>query len=269
MRDTESQNSDKINPLNTSSGWNERYLSDQGLAVPGTFTHSDYGNQQFYRVKFRAIDRCLKRIDSDLLGKTIVDVAGGSGQFVDFFLRRGAREVLVTDFSKVALQHVRQRYKNVRNVTTMLFDMKSIDHTWHDHYDFAFVMEAVFLLVTDNHFAQAIRNLSAALKHGGYLIISDLFPTQTIQQNAYVIRRSRSEFEEVMAKNGLTTVGYVPQTFLFNRRVFGRFQYAVEKTVGPLLYWSDVFATSVGWRPPPNSPSDVKYLIAKRVVDSL
>jgi len=164
MSDSESKKSDKPHPHNTSSGWNERYLSNRGLAVPGTFTHSENGNRQFYKVKFRAIDRCLKLINEDLSGKTIIDVAGGSGQFVDFFLRKEVGAVMVTDFSEMALREVSQRYKDVKNVSTTLFDMKDADRTWHDQYDFAFVMEAVFLLVSDNDFARAIRNLSTALK---------------------------------------------------------------------------------------------------------
>src|SRR5688572_5336544 len=85
-------------PFNTGAGWDERYASAAGLGVPGTFTHSNAGNRQFYRTKFHAVDRCLDRTGG-LWGKTVFDAAGGSGQFVDYFLGKGARHVAVADFS--------------------------------------------------------------------------------------------------------------------------------------------------------------------------
>lgn len=255
--------------LTTQKGWNDRYLSSSGLEAPGTFTHSDKGNRYFYLSKFRALDRCLKAMSIHLYGKTILDAAGGSGQFINYFLKRGVDHILVTDFAQTALDIVDQRYKEEPRVSTQLFDLKSENYYWTDSYDFTFVMEAIFLLATDDDLARSIENLASALKADGYLIISDVFPRRTIQQNAYVVRRSKAHFEHLLSRNGLFVVTYVPQTFVFNRRLFGRFQHILEKVAGRSLYWLDQLAINLGIGPPVDSPADVKYLIAKKSRKSL
>lgn len=257
-------NSDSTNTYSTQKDWDGRYLSNRGLGVPGTFTHSDKGNRYFYRSKFKALDRCLKAINVHLCGKTVLDAAGGSGQFIDYFLKRGASHILVADFAQKALDIVNQHHKKEPRVSTLLFDLKDKNQHWGNRYDFVFAMEVIFLLKKNVDLAQAIKNLASALKVGGYLIISDVFPPQTIQENTYVVRRSKAHFECLLAQNELSVIRYIPQTFVFNRHIFGRFQHIVEKIAGPFLYWFDQIAIELSWRPPADSLADVRYLIAKK-----
>jgi 2-polyprenyl-3-methyl-5-hydroxy-6-metoxy-1,4-benzoquinol methylase len=225
--------------------------------------HSDNGNLQYYRSQVKALDRCLEKVQTGLQGKAVLDAAGGSGQFTDYFLKRGASRIVVADFAQKALDKVERSYGNDQRVNTLLFDLKAKNHRWQERFDFIFVLGAIFLLTTDDDLAQAINNLVSALKPGGHLIISDVFPPRTIQQNSYVIFRAKTRFEHLLAQSGLSVVTYVPQTFVFNRHLFGRFQYITEQA-GPLLYWFDRLAMKLGLRPPAGSTADMKYLIATR-----
>lgn len=249
--------------LTTRMSWESRYQSDRGLGVPGTFTHTHRGNIQFYRVKFKRLDSCLRRHGMTLEGKTVLDAAGGSGQFIDYYLKRGAARILVADFAESALEQVRSRYGNDRRIRTVRADLSSNIPPWAREYDFASVMEAIFLLPTDEALSAAIRNLGAALKVGGRLVISDVFPQETYRENAYVVRRSRNLFEELLAEQGFEKPVYFPQTFFFNRCLFGRAQGLLER-FDPLLYWLDNLALAMGFRPPRETPADVKYLVAEK-----
>lgn len=248
-------------PYTTGKGWDDRYKKF-GESGAGTFVHSEKGNSLFYRSKFCRIDRCLERINSSLKGSSVLDAAGGSGKFIDFFLSRGCSFLLVTDFSQVALDKINEKYKDESVVKTQFFDLKSKGVLWNEQFDFIFVMEAIFLLETDEELAQALRNFAIALKPGGYLIISDLFPEDAPASiGSYVKYRMKGFYSEILSRNDLILVDFVPQTFVFNRNLFGRFQGLVEK-MGSFLFWLDQLALNLGLVAPLNA--SVKYMIARK-----
>lgn len=252
----------------TRQGWDERYSSKKGLGAPGTFTHSNRGNRQFYRVKFHALDRTMAAVGDTWTGKRVLDVAGGSGQFVDYYLSRDAAHVTVADFTQVALDAVNRNYQGNERVSTQLFDMKDPDVVCPGQYDVVLVMEAIFLLPTNDDAKQAIANMASALKQGGYLIVSDVFPARTIQENQYVVRRSKAFFEEQFLRHGLSTLSYVPQTYMFNRHLFNRKLQHFFEAADPVLYWMDRLALKLGLRPEAGSPADIKYVVAKKTTPS-
>jgi 2-polyprenyl-3-methyl-5-hydroxy-6-metoxy-1,4-benzoquinol methylase len=248
-------------PYNTDKGWDKRY-EKHGEAGAGTFVHSEKGNEQFYRTKFKAIDRCLKKINRSLQNASILDAAGGLGKFIDYFLKKGCHDILVTDFSQVALDKINLKYKNNPKISTQFFDLKSPQSLWTEKFDFIFVMEAIFLLESDEQLHQAFKNFSAALKSGGYIIISDLFPEgNMVKKGDYVIHRTKAHYLDVVKKNNLTVVDFVPQTVMFNRNFFSPIKRLLEQT-GPLIYWLDQTAITLGFQAP--SKNNVKYIIISK-----
>jgi SAM-dependent methyltransferase len=247
----------------TKEGWDERYTSHSGLKAAGTFVHTDSGNEQFYRTKFDAIDRVMKLIGTTMRDSAVLDAAGGTGKYVDYFLSRKVAHLTVADFSQKALDIAQERYGGDARITTMFLDLKSTEQTWQQQYDFAFVLEAIHLLPTDDDVAQTLHNLHDALKVGGHVVISDVYPTRTIPQNEYIVRRSKATFEQLMKQAGFSVIGYVPQSLLFERQVFRRFQPIIEQT-GSLFYWLNRIGMALGLRPPKDSTSDVKYLVGRR-----
>jgi SAM-dependent methyltransferase len=254
-----SVNNVDINPLNTSKGWDKRYNDNSFLIAGGTFTHSIEGNVLFYKTKFKAIDRCVNKIHSTLNNAVILDAAGGAGNFTEYFLNKQCKKLVVSDFSKIGLERINEKYKGDDRVSTQLFDLTNKDCPWKEEFDFIFVMEAIFLLPDEEAFGQAIKNLSFALKKGGYLIISDLYPKQTIKINAYVTYRSEDIYDTCLKKNNLGELATVRQTVLFNRRLFGAYQAKIERK-GNLLYLLDQIALKMGLHSPKDQ--DIKYLIS-------
>lgn len=253
-----------VHHLNSPVGWDRRYAD--GRQASGTFVHTARGNALFYRSKFHALDRCLTVLRTDLRDKSVLDAASGSGQFIAYYLSRGVRHIANADFSKVALEFVSVRFPDDPRVSVRLLDLRVPWVEAPPEFDFALVMEAIFLLPTDEDLAQAIRNLASALRPGGHAIISDIFPAEAFRENEYVFRRSRAMFERYLSESGLEIVAFVPQTFVFNRQLFGRAQRWLERA-GSLLYWLDRAAVQVNLKPSPNSRANTKYLLARRRED--
>lgn len=238
--------------------WDERYHEEWGA---GTTTHTNKGNVQFYRAKCDALDRCLKVVNGTFSGKNILDAAGGTGAFIDYYLRRGAKSVTITDYSKIAIQRVNDKYKGDDRVKAFVADLTIPLTERLDMYDYILVMEAIFLLPEEESLHKALINLAMQLKKGGYLIISDLFGDRELNPSSYVAYRSRSVFETFLAEAGVRIVDYVPQTVLFNRRIFGIVQPLIEH-IGSLYYWLDRLAQAAGLHAPKGL--DIKYLIGVR-----
>jgi SAM-dependent methyltransferase len=247
-----------IHPYNTNKGWDERYRKHGDYAA-GTFFHSVRGNELFYKTKCKSLDRCIRLAKKSLAKSAILDAAGGSGRFVDYFLGKGCKSLLVTDFSPVGLKIINDKYPDGQ-VNTEVFNLTSLSSPWEERFDFVFVMEAIFLLETDNDLAQAVKNLSDSLKGRGIMILSDLFPEQEVKLGNYVTYRPLNLYNRLFRENRLSVIGFVTQTFLFNRSIFGRFQQAAEG-MGSFLYYLDQLILSLGIKRKNNS---IKYVILRK-----
>ena len=246
---------------NTLSSWEERYKESASLAASGTYTHTEIGNKFFYKTKFAAVDRCLHLANKHLTEAAVLDIAGGTGQFVPYYLNRGARRVTVADFSPTALSTVRTRFQNESRVDTLPYDLQNpLDVS--DTYDIVSIFEAIFLLKNDKDLSTALHKLFPTLRPDGVLLISDLFPTAKIRENEYVVRRSRSSFEDTIRASGLSICGYISQSWAFNRHILGKYQRRFETIGGALvLYLIDRLILNIY----KYSLSDgVKYLVAKK-----
>ncbi len=239
--------------------WDGRYRSS-GPQASGTFDHTNAGNDLFYRAKYDAVDRCLRAIKKTLTGTRVLDAAAGPGKFIPYFVERGCSHITVGDFSEVALRLVRAQYQSDSRVDAVLLDLAEYAPALAYSYDFAFVMEAVALLPSDESLRQSLLNLGRYVVPGGYLIISGVFPASPIK-NSYVTHRTRSMVEEYMAAANLRVLGSVLQTVLFNRRIFGPLQPYIEHA-GTLYYWLDHIARTCGAKPP--SATYCECLIAQR-----
>jgi 2-polyprenyl-3-methyl-5-hydroxy-6-metoxy-1,4-benzoquinol methylase len=243
--------------------WDRRYARG-GRRGPGTLAHTDAGNAQFYRAKYDAIDRCLRAVGTSLENRRVLDAAGGTGEFVPYFLARGCSSVTISDYSEVAVDIVQRRWAKEQRVDAYVADLtRCSPYLTSVPYDFVFVQEAIFLIPGDEDWTDAVANLCSYVKFGGYLIISDVFPPQREMASAYVVRRSRREFEDHLSRASFSVLAYVRQSVLFNRRLVGRAQVVIEH-LGSLYYWLDRLAARLGCAPPPHL--DIQYLVARKEV---
>jgi SAM-dependent methyltransferase len=267
LKNIDSLRENLMGKLNTADGWNERYHDGektcQQIVASGTFCHTVSGNRQFYRAKQRSIDRFMSLRGASFGQARVLDAAGGTGTFVDYFLLKQVRQLVVCDFSKAAVESVNKKWHHEPRVHAVTFDLTSpASLPFEKDFDYCFIMEAIFLIMPELAFKQALTNLSNSISPCGILVISDLFPSCRAESE-YIVRRTKEEFEVALTDLGFNHFEYFPQTYLFNRHLFGPFQKPIEQC-NPLLYWLDTFALSLGLKPPKGCDSDIKYLVAQR-----
>jgi 2-polyprenyl-3-methyl-5-hydroxy-6-metoxy-1,4-benzoquinol methylase len=119
----------------------------------------------------------IERSTRGNLSASIIDVGGGTSTLVDDLIERGYRNITVLDISEAALDAARTRLgktlpESVRwlraDVTQAGFPAHLYD-VWHDRAVFH------FLIAPEDRIAY-VRNLAAAVKPGGHVIVSTFGP---------------------------------------------------------------------------------------------
>jgi 2-polyprenyl-3-methyl-5-hydroxy-6-metoxy-1,4-benzoquinol methylase len=119
----------------------------------------------------------IERSTRGNLSASIIDVGGGTSTLVDDLIERGYRNITVLDISEAALDAARTRLgktlpESVRwlraDVTQAGFPAHLYD-VWHDRAVFH------FLIAPEDRIAY-VRNVAAAVKPGGHVIVSTFGP---------------------------------------------------------------------------------------------
>ena len=106
----------------------------------------------------------------DFAGKTILDVSGGSGLFIKYFERLGAK-VWVTEFHKPSVDFARDELGV--NAAHFDFDVHRIHETVKDRFDFVFLRESVNSCLNAKDF---VEDLTKVLKPGAVVVSEFVTP---------------------------------------------------------------------------------------------
>ena len=231
---------DQPSAKSTREYWDARYATSRPEAS-GTFTHSSAANTWFYRAKKKRILELSHRCHISLKGLRVLDAACGSGEFVDFFVREGAEYVLGLDFSPVAISACKKRFSTARECHFSCLDLsKEIPIDIIQAFDLVCCFEAIYLLPSESDFRLGLRNLCRALRPGGYLLISDHYPSTTKRRHEDLVHHSRSLYKEVLDESRVREIGTYLQTTVFNSSILpSRFQSYVETNLPWSLYVLD------------------------------
>lgn len=126
------------------------------------------------------------------LSTSIVDVGGGASTLVDDLVERGYRNLTVVDISANALDIAKARLANALSVQWVQHDVtdrglpqRAYD-VWHDR--------AVFHFLTEAKQREAyVRNLYAALRPGGHVILATFGPNGPMKCSGLDVVRYSAE----------------------------------------------------------------------------
>ncbi len=79
-----------------------------------------------------------------------------------------------------------------------------------NHFDIVFAADVLFHIIEDKRFERAISSMASRLKVDGWLIVSDIFPQQTVQSATHVRLRSYSDYYQIFLKHKLSIVQIEP-----------------------------------------------------------
>lgn len=184
--------------------WEDRLRKNFDLTGVG---HSGLGpnyNARLYQRRLATLSTGLARIKQPLTGMRIFEVGCGTGFYTNYFAQNNVAEYFGLDISPTSVKALKRRYPLFHFVCADITESSPI--TMSNHFDIVFAADVLFHIVDDERFERAISSMAARLKAGGWLIVSDILPHQTVQTAAHVRLRSYSDYYQMFLKYNLRIV---------------------------------------------------------------
>jgi SAM-dependent methyltransferase len=176
-------------------------------------------NARFYRVSEAAARRALRRAGF-VAGKPpgrVLDAGAGTGAWIDFWSRLGARKIVGVDLTETAVARLSAQYPEHRFVRA---DVSGAALPVDPPFDAVSAMSVLLHIPDEGAFERAVRNLARVLRPGGIALVMDPIVVHrwwgtpfTDASNSRV--RSLDEWRRVFDAAELDIVALEPVTWLF------------------------------------------------------
>jgi len=238
--------------------WNERYATF-ALSESGWLGAGEVLNDRIYACKRQALARAL-----GALGHTrdrafsVLDAGCGQGHFARVFRDSYTRASYVgVDISERAVAHLRRTFEGVE------FHAGDVCG-WRDPsgrcFDVVQSFEVVHLILDDASMVKALASMAAAMSERGALLVTAPLPDTTVQPSSYLRYRSRSFWEQALARLQLTIAAEQPMYFWLPaggpRNKYAR--YALARVGPSALYAIDRAALALGLSSPASYGPDCR-----------
>lgn len=239
------------------SYWEERLRRRFDLTGAGCIVLGPRYNACLYRARIEALEKTLRTTGYTLEGADVLEVGCGTGFYTEYCLKCRVGTYVGVDITSVSVETLRERYPNLRFIQADI----SADEIPEigTKFDVVLAADVLFHIVDDAAFEKAIRNLCWALRPGGLLLVSDVFPASTMQVAPHVRLRSLDVYSRNLIENRtrvlrvepifalLQPPPYLPDASWFWRG-YARFWrlgwrlahwYVVDRWLPPVLSWLD------------------------------
>jgi SAM-dependent methyltransferase len=183
-----------------SAYWEARLSEHFDLPGTGHILLGPEYNGFLYRVRLRALERALRSTGRSLRGARVLEIGCGSGFYTEYCARVQVRDYVGVDITTVSVSSLQGRFPEFRFVRA---DIAQEELDFRSHFDLVLVADVLFHIVDDRGFARAMRTITSALREGGCLVVSDVFPQATAQTADHVRHRSLRAYERELSKSGL------------------------------------------------------------------
>ncbi len=179
--------------------WEKRLRHQFDLTGAGCIVLGPRYNAYLYRARIKALEKALKATGYTLRGADVLEAGCGTGFYTEYCLKSQISTYVGLDITSISVETLRERYPNWRFVQADISadEIPEIDKK----FDVVLAADVLFHIVDDAAFEKAIRNLCSALRPGGLLIISDVFPASTVQVAPHVRLRSLERYNRTLVKN--------------------------------------------------------------------
>ena len=220
-------------PFHNREYWEDRLRAHYDLEGVGYLRLGRRYNRWMYRVRGGVFDRVVRELP--LMGpreaegeerhesrptthdpQVVLDVGPGTGFYVERWLRLGA-QVTGVDLTQVAVENLRARFPGARLLRVDIglpLGPPLADEA--DRFDAVSAFDVLFHVVDDGQYSQALRNIAALLRPGGWFLWSDNFIHRPTVRVAHQVSRSLEEATAAVRSAGLEIVERVPMFVLMN-----------------------------------------------------
>jgi SAM-dependent methyltransferase len=216
--------------------WEDRLTRHPGLAGVGYLRLGARYNAWLYRIRSEVFRRLTA--EWHLSGRPIrvVDIGSGTGHYLHEWLLAGARAVVGTDLTDVAVHRLRAEFPGL---TIHQLDIGGVGSVAGlGRYDVVSAFDVLFHITDDEAYKRALQNAYALCRPGGYFIFSELFLRHGRAATTHMVSRSREEIVRL-----LRCAGFVP---LARRPMFVLMNYPADTTARlAQLAWTALVGPSV------------------------
>lgn len=219
--------------------WEERLSRNFNLKGVGHQSFGSFYNYWLYKRKKAVLSKLLG--EEPLLHKSVLDVGCGTGFFVDWYVKRGAK-VSGIDISRTAVSRLRNKYPGL---SFEKIDFSSDNYQPAQKYDIINVWDVIYHQVDDEAFFNLIENVDKALMPNGLFIGTDVFSCPASFSTApHVKFRSLEAYEDQLSPKGYKVKVIYPLYHLLNRPLFySMIPKYVYDIVAVFLFLADNFQT--------------------------
>jgi SAM-dependent methyltransferase len=196
--------------------WNQRLEREFNLAGVGHAGVGEAFNHWAYSVRRRVLLRTLRRHKVAVQGSRILELAFGTGYYLDLWRQQQAGYVRGFDITEIAVKAAQERFGGAG----WEFSRADIGQPLAlgekaGTFDLATAFDVLFHLVEEQNWNGALDNIAAALKPGGHAVIFDKYQ-QVENAISHVRRRTLEMYRVALEKRGFEVVDIRPIFFLMN-----------------------------------------------------
>lgn len=243
---------------NPSSYWEKRLSRKFALSGVGNISFSERYNRWGYKAKARKLEDVLSYNCIEVKGKSVCDIGCGTGFYTDFYLRRGAEDIVGIDITSVSVENLKKKYPNCSFVQDSIAS-SGILNKINRKFDIVNIFDVLYHITDDAAFKQALSNICDLAKQNGFIVFTDTW-TGDRHFSEHVKKRDREGYEAAFRDGGVEILGVYPLFRLLNWPIFPRlphFNYIIDNTLAPLYYYLDM--TSL-----PLRKSNLDLIIARK-----
>jgi len=199
-------------PFDREAFWAERYrvidITKSGhIDLPVAY------NRWLYRRKVECLFRDLRKAGFDPKGASVLEIATGTGVYVEAWKRAGVSRLFGIDISQAATDALRSRFPEYEFHKRDLGEPGLAGLTGKG-FDLVTAVDMVYHIVEDERFPVALANMAETVKPGGLLAIHDVFPHREELDFGYLKLRTLDAYTRALDAAGFDIVSRTPTFFL-------------------------------------------------------
>jgi SAM-dependent methyltransferase len=196
--------------------WNNRLTRDFSLAGVGFLGLGLEYNKWLYRARLRALARLLKEHGIDPGKKRILDIGVGTGFYLDFWEKTGAKAIVGLDVSEKSIAELKAKYRYHKFVKQ---DISEPGILGGEKYDIITAFDVLFHIVDEVKFEEALKNIRNWSHNTTKIIVSDSFLRKSRSPAFYEKDRTLLRYKEVFNAIELEIVDLQPIFYLANNPI--------------------------------------------------
>jgi SAM-dependent methyltransferase len=202
--------------MDTRQYWESRLGSNSGLEGVGYLSLGPQYNEWLYRVRRKVFLREIKKLTTlGIATAEVLDVGSGTGFWIERWKEAGARSIIASDLTSVAVDRLRAKFADCKVVQ---FDVTA-QQPLNQRFDIISAFDVLFHVIEEDAYDRAIANISRMLKSGGLFLYSDNFVKDGNVRAAHQVSRSLQRITSVLESNRFRVLRRLPMFVIMNAPV--------------------------------------------------